>query len=129
MAEQIVCTSPQCKEAHALCDQMRYTLDNLASSYSDFNYAIYKPAVDAISEAESAKTHWYESLIPFNSDCCALDTIGAQAAALTNQMLASVGAVEVPKPPAGQDWTNLLLIGGAILLLAVYSPQIKKAFG
>lgn len=122
-----VCTTPLCKSGRAAVAKAWYTWHYLQDNYQNFNAASYQPALQAIQASLDSVDSWYADLIPFNPVCCTIDDLGAQAEILTNQMLASVGAVNIPPPPPQTDWLTVALVGGAILLLAVYSPQIKKA--
>lgn len=122
-----VCTSTMCKTGRAAVAKMWYTLNYLRANEPSFNAAGFEPACRGIQASLDAVDSWYADLIPFNPTCCTIDDIGRQADALANQMLASVGAANIPPPPPQTDWLTVALVGGAILLLAVYSPQIKKA--
>jgi len=121
-----VCTTPMCKDGRAKVVQMEYTWSYLKDTEPSFNADGFQPTVQSLRASLDSVDSWYADLIPFNTTCCTIDEIGSQAETLTNQMLASVGAISVPPAPQPTDWSTLLLIGGAVVLLIVYSPQIKK---
>jgi hypothetical protein len=104
------------------------TLNELKSSYTNFQYDKYYSTCAAIQAELDSVDSWYAGVIPFNPVCCTIDNIGDKAVELTSQMLSSVGAITIPKPPDENDWTTYVVVGGVILLALVYSPQIKSAF-
>ena len=120
-----ICTTTLCKDGRAAVEKMRFTRDYLTSNYPNFNADSFQPTIKALQAELESVDYWYADLIPFNPTCCVIDDIGKEADILTNQMLASVGAVNVPTPPES-NWSNAVLIGGIALLLVVYSPQIKS---
>lgn len=124
-----VCTTTLCKDGRADVQAMWYTLNYLRENYTDFEYSRFQPTCQSIQQELNAVDSWYADLIPFNPTCCTIENIGLEAQAITSQMLTSVGAVGVPAPPPSTDWSTLVFVGGAILLLVVYSPQIKKVAG
>jgi len=121
-----VCTTVLCKDGRAAVAKMWFTWNYLRDTFPNFNAASFESTAHSIQSALDAVDSWYADLIPFNPTCCTIDDIGKQADLITNQMLVSVGAANIPEPPPLTDWTSVILIGGTILLLVVYSPQIKK---
>ena len=124
------CTASMCGDAKALMDQMWEVYNNLVATYSNFDANTFLPAATSIQKSYDDNYHWYDWWIGFNPACCTMYAIGEQARSLTSKMLASVGAADIPAPPSGNntDWFSVLVVGGAIVLLVVYSPQLKKAF-
>jgi len=125
--KQTVCTTALCKSGRAAVSQMLYTFDYLRAQYTKFNAGSFQPTVQALKAQLESVDSWYADMIPFNPTCCTIDDIGRQADTLTNQMLASVGAANVPPPPPATNWGNLIVFGGVALVLVAYAPQIKAA--
>jgi len=122
-----VCTTPLCKSGRAAVAKARWTWQYLKDNYPGFNAGSFNPAIQSLEASLASVDSWYADFIPFNPVCCTIEDLGAQADILTNQMLGSVGAVNIPPPPAQTDWVTLAVVAGAVLLLVTYSPQIKKA--
>jgi len=123
----LVCTSVGCTEGRAAVARMLATFADLQANYPAFKASSFAAPVQTIKDSLDAEDSWYATWIPFNPTCCVIADLGVQADALTNQMLNSVGASPLPELPAPTDWASVVLIGGVILLLVVYSPTIKKA--
>lgn len=125
---QTVCTTPMCKDGRAAVERMNWTYQYLDDQYQNFNPATYQATVESIRSSLAAVDSWYADWIPFNPTCCTIADIGAQADVITNQMLASVGAANIPPPPPQTNWGTIVVVGGVVLLLVAYQPQIKRLF-
>lgn len=126
MASTVCATSLMCKKGRSAVEQMSHTFDYLRDNNQGFNAAAFEPTVRSIESEFNAIYSFYTEWIPFNPDCCTIEDIGINADAITNQMLASVGAAGVPPPPPQTDWGTVIIVGGVILLAVVYSPQVKR---
>ena len=125
---QTVCTTPMCKDGRAAVARMDWTFQYLVVQYPNFNKTAYSATVESIKASLAAIDSWYADLIPFNPNCCTMADLGAQADNITNQMLGSVGAVNIPPPPPSTNWASLIVFGGVALLLIAYQPQVSRLF-
>ncbi len=113
---------------------MRQTFDALSANPA-FPRIRFQPTVLSIESAFNAVYSWWDEYIPFNSDCCAVADIGAQAASLTNEMLGSLGATSVPVPPqpppgSSDPIDSLVWLAGLAIVgyaLVQFGPQLKRA--
>lgn len=129
MIGQVVCTSVMCEDGRRKVAQMWTAFNYLSENYASFDRNHFLPTCNTLQQSLDAIDSWYASWIPFNPVCCSIDDIGNQAIIITNQMMASVGAATVPEPPASTDWASVIVVAGVVVVLAIYSPQIKKALG
>lgn len=123
----VVCTSAGCSQGRALVSQMWDTFNNLVATYPNFKADNFHASAQSIQDALDGAISWYSDWIPFNSSCCTAQDIGAQAAALTNQMLQSVGAPALPAPPAATDWGSVIVFVGVVAAVIYFGPEIKRA--
>ncbi len=127
MVGDVVCTTVMCYDGRRKVAEMWHAFDYLSANHSEFDRNHFLPAANTLQQSLDAIDSWYATWIPFNPVCCSIDDIGNQALILMDQMMESVGVASVPAPPPTTNWSNVIIIGGIVLLAVVYSPQIKKA--
>lgn len=94
-----ICTTPQCDSGAASVQEMNAVFVQL----SDPQKSPFQSSVDAINSSFQSVYSWYDSWIPFNSDCCTVGNLGTQADALTAQMQSVLGAIPVGPGPSTQS--------------------------
>lgn len=124
----VCATSLVCKSGRAAIQRMTWTLAYLKDQYPNFDASRFVPTVESIQSSLAAIDHFYTDWIPFNPDCCEFESLGNQADVMTNSMLQSVGAANIPPPPPETDWASVIVFGGVALLLIAYQPQISRLF-
>lgn len=119
-----ICTTPMCSAGEASVSQMRAVW---ADYQGDVRVQQFGPTVQAISDSFDSAYHVYDPYIPFNPVCCTVADIGAQADAITNQILSAVGAQPLPSPPdTSNNWDNAILVLGLGLLAVVIAPELRR---
>lgn len=108
-----ICTTPMCDSGHSSVMQM----DSVYLGLDPEIRNQFQSSHDAILNTLNNTYSWYSTWIPFNPDCCSMQTLGQQAEQLTAQMQAAAGAVTLGLGPAGDSGSGLSL--GAMVALGV----------
>jgi hypothetical protein len=122
----MICTTPMCTDGKASVDQMNATFNDLVATHPEFNASQFQPTVKSITDVFNATYSFYDPYIPFNPVCCTIADIGAQADALTNEMLASVGGAPIPGPSTQTDPLGMLLVIGGIIAAVMLIREVRR---
>jgi hypothetical protein len=109
----------------ATYNQLKGNEDFPINQFRDSVQSLYNAFLDNYSSV----SEW----IPFNTSCCAVKDIGAQADYVTGQMLKSVGAAPLGPGPgttpppidAGSIMSLIMVVVGAVVL-GQLAPLLKR---
>ena len=119
MLGDVVCaTTPVCQDAINSIQQLDAVYNNASSDVQSQFQSTY----NAIKANWTSSYSWWDTYIPFNSNCCTLQSIANQADSLSCQIQRAMGQSCGPAASGTGtlDWSTLLIVGGAIYLGFVY---------